>query len=96
MQLVSPSSVVIVESTGRGMQSESFKDRLHAVCCILNNGAIGGGISGYGDPGHVAALDSVEKHIAEVRSNINSMNKDALKREAEYRKNGGKIEHRSD
>ena len=71
----SSSNLVVVESVRSGMRSETFKDRLHAVCCILNNGAIGGGAS-YGCDEHVAALDAVEKHIAEVRQNIVESNAD--------------------
>lgn len=67
--LIGSATVAVVVSTRTGMHVECYETRLDAVLRIINNGALGGGYS-YGDADHKAALDAVERQIAETRQCI--------------------------
>lgn len=70
MMFKSPCKVMVVENEGKSMTADGYTNRLDAVCCMINNGALGGGVGGYGCDDHKAALDAVEKQIAETRKTI--------------------------
>lgn len=73
-----PATIAIVEYTHGGVSCDVFVSRLGLVKTMINNGAIsivGNGYSRYyGSNGHLAALDEVEKQIAETRAKIAEQN----------------------
>ena len=72
--------VAVIESGFNCMRCEAYPSKLAAVLAMMNNGSLGAGGGGYGSAAHKAALDAVEKQLAETRAII--AEQDA--REAEY------------
>ena len=72
--VISPSKLMIVERTIRGMSAEAYESRLEAVIAMIDNGAIGGGV-GYGCAEHLDALNEVEKQVKRTRKWIGRQSK---------------------
>lgn len=66
--------VALVEGNGAcGLTITTAVSRLELIKELMRIGSLGGGII-YGDETHLAALDGIEKHVAEVRQQIAAHN----------------------
>lgn len=65
-------TVTVVEARHGRMNCDSYPSKLEAVLQMIDYGDLGGGI-GYGCDEHKAALDAVERRVAETRTKIAEM-----------------------
>lgn len=61
--------IAFVEYRAGALHVETYESRLALILAMMDNGAIGGGVS-YGDNKHLGALQAIENHLAVVRGSI--------------------------
>jgi len=73
MVLITHEGIAVVKNSGSGMEIETYQSPVALVMSLMNSGSLGGG-GCYGDDPHKAALDTLERHIAYVRGQIEEHN----------------------
>lgn len=70
MRTITNQPFVLVYPEDGSTHIDTFKSKMDVVMGLLSNGSIADKPDWWGGPAHVAALDIVEKEIAELRERI--------------------------
>lgn len=68
--IICDDKIVMLEARGNSTEIMTFKNRMHVVKDLLNNGAIVEGSGGWSGAEHKSALTEIEEYIQQIRKDF--------------------------